>query len=244
MTAGLPTADTVLVDHTVPGGAAWTVRLRAGRVLRLALAGDGGNAAVLLFPDADRHDRLNVPDTLKAQLSFCVRPSMVLMSTLGRGLATVIGSSLDWHDAVTGHSLPAHLARFGPSSYATDRNDQRLSARDGLVSELRKQGLGERDLHACVNFFSKVVPADDDRGTLSFVPGHGRAGDWVELRAALDLLVVLATAPHPMDAASWQPAGVRVTVLDRPDSPDRSASAVPVRDESRRALATAEAVLA
>jgi uncharacterized protein YcgI (DUF1989 family) len=239
VTADLP--GTVLVDHTVPGGAAWTVRVRAGRVLRLELAGDGGNAAMLLFPDADRQDRLNVPDTLKAQLSFCVRPPLVLLSTLGRGLATVVGSSLDWHDAVTGHSVPAHLARFGPSSYATDGNAQRLSAREGLLSELRKQGLGERDLHACVNFFSKVVPADDERGSLAFVPGHGAAGDWVELRAAMDLLVILATAPHPMDGGPWRPAGVRVSVLDRPHRPG---DAVGLRDEGHRALATTGAVLA
>ena len=90
----------------------------------------------LLFAAHDPIDRLNVPDTLKAQMSARVTPPMVLMSDRGIGLASVTGSSLDWHDCLGGHSLEQHLERFGPTSYATDANEWRRSARAGLLSEL------------------------------------------------------------------------------------------------------------
>jgi urea carboxylase-associated protein 2 len=224
------------LDETVPGGAARSFLLRRTQVLRLTAAGSGANASTLLFAADRLSERLCVPDTLKAQMQARVRPPMVLMSDAGRALTSVIGSSLDWHDAISGHSLDVHLSRFGPSDYATDRNGWRQSARAGLLDELAKWDLGRRDLHASVNFFSAVVPADDARGTLAWRPDHSTAGDWVDLRAETDVLVVLSTAPHPLDpAAVWEPASVHLSV--RPgaapgeDDPSRS-----FRAESARAL--------
>lgn len=215
--------------HHVPGGAAWSVRVRAGHQLRFTALGDGANVSLLLLAADHPVDRMNVPDTLKAQMSARVHPPMVLMSDRGLALASVTGSSLDWHDALCGHSTDAHLARFGPTSYQTDRNDRRLSARHGLLSELRKHGRDRADLHACVNLFSKVAVAED--GTLSLVDAHAVAGDWVTLRAEVDVLAVLSNAPHPL-ATTWAPAGVSVELSVAPpdEGPHR------FREESARAL--------
>lgn len=215
----------------IPGGASRSLVLRVTQRLRLEALGDGANASVLLFA-ADRHtERLCVPDTLKAQMQACVRPPMVLMSDAGRALCSVVGSSLDWHDALTGHSLPGHVAA---SSYASDRNGWRQSARVLLLDELAVHGLGERDLHGCVSFFSKVAPAGDERGTLTWSAGHARVGDWVELRAEQDVLVVLATSPHPWDdQPTWAPVRMRVAAGDPPSDADASRL---FRAESARAL--------
>lgn len=228
-----------LLRHEIPGGAAWSLLLRSGRELRLTADENGANCSTLLFA-FDRVDRLNVPDTLKAQSSACIRPPMVLMSDRGTALASVTGSTLNWHDAIAGHSLDAHAAAHGPSDYQADRNAWRRSARHGFLSELRKHGMDAMDLHACVNFFSKV--AVDDHGSLSFVSGHSSAGDWVTLRAEQDLLVVCSTAPHPMDP-TWAPAPVCAEVRDVPrwEADDPS---VLFRAASARALEAARAVFA
>lgn len=229
-----------LLTHEIPGGAGWSVLLRAGRELVLTATGAGANCATLLFPAHDPADRLNVPDTLKAQMSARIRPPMVLMSDRGVGLASVTGSSLEWHDCLVGHSVDAHVQRFGPSSYAVDRNAWRRSARALFLLELAKHGRSAADLHACANFFTKVATGDD--GSLAFVPGHAADGDWVSLRVEVDLLVVLATAPHPLDPV-WAPAGVRADV--RAAAPyGADDPSVTFRDESARALAAAKAVFA
>ncbi len=228
-----------LLTHDVPGGAAWSVLLRAGRELLLTALGDGANCSTLLYAAHDPVDRLNIPDTLKAQMSACVRPPMVLMSDRGIGLCSVTGSSLDWHDCITGHSLDAHVARFGPSSYHADRDSWRRSARAGLLSELRKHGRDVADLHACVNFFTRI--AIDD-GSLAFAPDHAVAGDWVTLRSEVDLLVVLATAPNPLDPR-WAPAAVRAEVRATPGYGEDDPS-WRHRSESERALRAAKAVFA
>lgn len=224
----------------VPGGAAESLRLRRHRTLTLRCLGPEANAAVLIYALDDPTERLNVPDTLKAQMSARIHAPMTLMSDMGRALASVTGSSLDWHDAFTGHSLPGAVERrFGPSSYAADRNEWRRSARTGLLNELWKHGLGIRDLHANINFFSKVAAAGDERGTLAFAPGHAAEGDWVTLRAEIDLLIVLSTAPHPLDPRPWAPAGVSLEVAagqaPGPEDPSRT-----WRAETGRSLELAE----
>ena len=232
----------VLVSHEIPAGAAWSVLVRAGRELRLTALGPGANCSTLLFTAQHPVDRLNVPDTLKAQMSATIRPPMVLMSDRGLALCSVVGSSLSWHDALCGHSTDAHVARFGPSTYQQDGNAWRRSARTGLLSELRKHGRGTADLHGCVNFFAKVATADDLAGTLTFQPDHATTNDWVALRAEIDVLAVLSTAPHPLDPR-WVPQPVRVEIRTTepagPDDPSRN-----FRAESERALQLSREVLA
>jgi len=230
-------------SHEVPGGAAWSTPVQAGRLVTLTALGDGANCSTLLI-GRDRLDRLNVPDTLKSQMSACIAAPMVLMSDRGLALASVVESSLDWHDCLTGFGHDAHLKRFGPSSYAEHRNDWRRSARTGLLSELTKHGLGESDLHGCVNFFAKVAIAADDSASLAFVPDHSRACDTVTLRTELDLVLVLSTAPHPLDdSTAYAPAGVRVDVTRAPAVAEDDASWT-FRDESARALEETRRVLA
>ncbi len=217
--------------HEVPGGAGWALTVPRDCDLLLECLGDGANVSMLLYAARGPLERLNVPDTLKAQLAVRIAAPMVLMSDLGRALMSVTGSSLPWHDAICGHSVD--VSRFGPSSYATDGNDWRRSARELLLDELATYGLGRRDLHASVNWFSQVVP--DEQARLSFVDSYAHAGDQVRLRAEQDVLVVLATAPHPLDPVPvWAPSGVRVTVS--PGSPPARASRA-FRPESARALA-------
>ncbi|RJS46163.1 DUF1989 domain-containing protein [Nocardioides cavernaquae] len=222
-----------LYAHEIPGGAAWSTPVRAGRLVTLTALGDDANCSTLIV-GADRVDRMNIPDTLKAQMSARILPPMVLMSDRGLALASVVASSLDWHDCLGGFGHDAHLARFGPSSYQADRNEWRRSAHTGLVTELTKHGLGERDLHAPVNFFSRVSIGEDG-SSLSFAPGHSVAGDTVTLRTEQDVLIVVSTAPHPMSVAAYAPAGVRVTVDTAPVVGPDDASYV-FRAESARAL--------
>jgi uncharacterized protein YcgI (DUF1989 family) len=228
--------------HEIPGGAAWSAPVPAGRLVTLTALGPDTNATTLLF-GADRLDRLNLPDTMKAQMSATIRPPMVLMSDRGLALASVVSSTVDWHDCLTGFGHDRHLGRFGSSSYAEHRNDWRRSARAGLLGELAKHGLGEADLHGPVNFFSRVGIVDDGRGTLSWSGGHASTGDEVVLRTEQDLLVVISTAPHPLSTADYAPTGVRVDVSPAPHvTPDDPS--VLFRPESARALEMSRRVLA
>ncbi|GAC1607885.1 MAG: urea carboxylase-associated family protein [Mycobacteriales bacterium] len=225
----------LLHEEVLPGGTAWSAVVRRDRTVRFEAVADGANLSVLAYAARRPWERLCVPDTLKAQMSLRIRPPMVLMSDAGRALLSMTGSSLEWHDAVTGHSTQAQVdAAHGPSSYAADGNGWRRSARTGLLCELAKHGLGERDLHATVNFFTKVAPSDDEAASLEWVPDHASAGDWVELRTDDDVLLAASSAPHPLDP-TWAPSDIRILVSDCPSAAPDDASRM-FRPESGRAL--------
>src|SRR5256886_12580584 len=162
-------------DHDVPGGAGWSLVVPRGRALRLEALRDNACVSTLLYAAGTETERLNVPDTLKALMTACVRPPVVLMSDLGRALCSVTGSSLDWHDAITGHSLDRHVVkRFGPSDYASHGNEWRRSARALLLDELATLGLGRRGLLSPWEWFLTVAPAQAGAVSLFVRYGPGR----------------------------------------------------------------------
>ncbi len=229
----------ILHQEVLPGGAARSLALRRGLVLRLEAMGPGANVSALLFNAAQPLERYNMPDTLKAQYTAYLTAGRVLHSDMGRALCSITADSCGWHDTIGGHLDARRLAeKYGPLGYQEARNDRRRNARDNFLVELGKHGLGKRDLHANVNFFSKV--AVDDRGNLSFVPGHANAGDFVELRAEMNLLVVLSGTPHSLaPAGEWNPPPIRLSIRSvpppGPDDPCRMS-----RPENGRAFANTE----
>jgi urea carboxylase-associated protein 2 len=132
---------------------------------------------------------------------------------MGRVLASIIYDNVGWHDTICGVSDANMIAaQYGTSSYQTHGNDMYRNGKDGLLIELAKHGLGKRDLTASVNFFSKVAP--DEVGNLSFMANNSKAGSIVGIRFDMNVLLVLSTAPHPLDPKIvYAPAAVKLSAL-------------------------------
>jgi urea carboxylase-associated protein 2 len=204
-------AHPLLWEEHLPGGHHWSGRLRRGTALRLTDLQGGANVAALFFNAEQPLERYNMPDTLKSQHTGFLTAGHVCQSDMGRVLCSITADSLGWHDAWCGVSDAAMVrARYGDKRYQQHRNAMLRNGRDNLLIELTKWGLGVRDLVPTVNFFSKVVP--DAEGTLSHLPGHSQAGSCVDLRFEMDTLVVLSSAPHPLDARdAYAPADVQLS---------------------------------
>ena len=204
--------ESLTARDVLPGAATWSGVLRRGSALELEDLEGGANVALLLL-DADRpSERLNVPDTLKAQHVARITAGVALYSDMGRVLASVIEDTCGWHDPLCGHGRQSDVdAVYGTTSYAAQRNAVRRGAREELVLELAKHGLGARDMSATINLFSKVTVRGD--GRLVFHPGSSAPGSRVVLRADTDVLVLLNSAPHPRAReAAWEPKPVGLAV--------------------------------
>jgi urea carboxylase-associated protein 2 len=187
-----------LQSERLRGGQTWSRVLRRGQRLTLSDVEGGAAVAALFFNADDPSERYNMPDTLKAQHIARLTAGFVLYSDMGRVLVSITKDTLGWHDTITGHGTRAHSeARYGRGSYQELRNDWHKNTRDNFLVELGKYDLGKRDLGPNVNFFVKVA-ADLD-GKLAWVAGHSKPGSAVELRAELDMLVILSNTPHPLD---------------------------------------------
>ncbi|MBS1853837.1 MAG: urea carboxylase-associated family protein [Acidobacteria bacterium] len=188
----------ILWEETVPGGATWSHVLKRGTALRLTDIEGGANAGALFYNFECPVERYNMADTLKAQHIARLTSGFVLYSDMGRVLCSLTADSVGWHDPVGGCSNAALVeAQYGRATYQDCRNGYHKNALDGFLVELGKWGLGARDLVSNVNFFSRVDVAED--GSMSFHDGNSKAGDHVELRAEMNVLVILNTCQHPLD---------------------------------------------
>lgn len=207
--ADLP-ADKVLFSDVVPGGCHWSWTLPRGTALRLTALEAGANLSLVLYSAREKLERYNMPDSLKAQHTAHYSRGHVLMSDMGRSMASIVTDSVGWHDPL-GLLLDGERmrAKYGEHSYQQFRNGMYRAGKDGLLIEIGKYGLTRRDLVAPVNFFSKV--SVDEDGRFHFHPGHAPAGSQVDLRLDMDCIVAVSAAPHPLDPRpEYAPAAVGV----------------------------------
>ena len=205
-----------LLSESLRGGAMWSWTLKRGTALRLIDTEGGANVSAL-FLNADAPlERYNMPDTLKAQFIAFLTRGNALHSDMGRILCSITEDTCGWHDTLCG-ATDAKLteAKYGFTSYQQQRNDMFRNGRDNFLVELGKYGLGRRDMPVPINFFSKVVV--DDEGNLRYQAGHSHPGAAVELRAEMNVLVVLSNTPHPLDPSSaYAPRPVRLEIKTVP----------------------------
>ena len=191
-------ADDILFEETLHPGAAWSHILKRGTALRLTDLEGGANVGAIFYNADCPVERLNIPDTLKVQHIARLTQGFVLYSDMGRILCSLTAGSLGWHDALGGCSDAAAVkAKYGEARYQECRNDFHRNARDSFLIDLEKYGLGPRDLSPNINLFSKVAVSDD--GAMTYTEGHSQPGSFVELRAEMNVLIILNSCPHPLD---------------------------------------------
>lgn len=199
---GLPVEAVRQAEH-LPGGWYWTTRLQRGEGLRIV--NEAGTSAVSLMAwcAADPSERLCVADTIKIQWSAALTRGRVLYTDMGRIALSIIEDSCGAHDTLIGPSTAASVAKVcGPG---VARN-----GRDNFLAAAAKLGLSRRDVHACVTFFAPVLV--NDEGRLAWFEGQRQPGDFVDLRAEMDLWVVVSNTAHPLDPLQHaEPAAVQLT---------------------------------
>lgn len=206
-------------DAVLPGGG-WRGRVPAGRMLRVANPAGAPGAPLMLWSAEDPSERMTVHDSMKVQWTTRLGRGRLLLSDMGRPLAGIADDDGGWHDALCG------LAPPGPDDGA--RRLVRRSARETMTLGALKLGLGPRDLHACLTLFAPVETRDDQ--SFGWRADADLAGARVDLLAAVDLLVVLANAPHPLapvgslegplDVAIWRPDDDRFETFLRTATPE------------------------
>jgi len=204
--------STLLFTEILPGGGTWSHVLKRGTSLRITDTEGNANVAAYFLNFENSSERFNLPDTLKAQHTARLKAGHVLFSDMGRVLCSITEDTVGWHDPIAGITNAALIeSKYGKTTYQESRNDWYQNARDGFLVELGKYGMGRRDLHATVNFFSKVVV--DESGNMKYVPGNSPKGSYLELRAEMNVLVILNNSPHPLSTkAEYGPKPVELAV--------------------------------
>src|SRR5580704_5534800 len=196
-----------------------TMRLRRGEALRIIDDLGTSSVSMIGWREEDTSERINCADTVKVQWSAAISKGRVILSDMGRVFVSLVEDTSGAHDLMVGGSTPAStLAAFGAASRNTH---------DNFLAAAAKVGLGLRDIPPCVTFFAPV--SVDDNGRFVWNSGRKQPGDFVDLRAEMNLVLVLSNCAHPLDPA--RPAAADLVTLirhrapaPRPDDPCRTTS--------------------
>ncbi|MDP1642974.1 MAG: urea carboxylase-associated family protein [Phenylobacterium sp.] len=202
--AGLP--GPVLHDEIVPALAPWDHVVRKGEVLRIIDL--EGNQAVdfLMYALADDAERYSAQDTIAAQGNIFLRTGSVLLSNEGNPMATVLGTSVAYHDTIGGAcSCESNTLRYGHHT-----KGQHACVENFLQANAR-HGRGKRDMVSNINWFMNV-PVEAD-GALGIVDGISAPGLFVDIRAEMDLVAVVSNCPQINNPCNgFNPTPVRMII--------------------------------
>lgn len=203
-------ADAVFRE-TVPAGDYFLHRIEKGQTFRI-LDLEGNQAADTLFYNADDvSERYSAMDTIRGQGNVYLTAGTVLRSNEDRPMLTITADTCGRHDTLGG-------------ACATESNTVRYSlekkcmhaCRDSwmlAINENEEYGLSKSDIPHNINFFMNVPVTPE--GGLTFEDGISGAGKYVEMKAEMNILVLISNCPQlnnpcngynptPVDVLIWE----------------------------------------
>ena len=200
-----------IVDEICPAGEPWMKEIRKGQVLRI-LDLEGNQAVDTLFYNArDPEERYSAVDTIQRQKSLYLTAGTVLYSSEGNPMLTIVADTCGRHDTLGG----ACAQESNTVRYALDKRFMH-ACRDNFISAIQHghdHHLSKRDITHNINFFMNVPVTP--QGKLTFEDGISAPGKYVEMRAEMDVVILISNCPqlnNPCNA--YNPTPVRLLIWD------------------------------
>jgi urea carboxylase-associated protein 1 len=198
--------------EVIPAGEPWMGTVKRGQYFRI-LDLEGNQAVDTLFYRADTiEERYSATDTIRAQGNIYLTTGTALLSNDCNTMLTITADTCGRHDTLGG----ACSAESNTVRYALEKRHMH-SCRDNFLVALARWGARygrdfcKRDLASNINFFMNVPVMP--QGQLTFADGISSAGRYVEMRAEMDVTVLISNCPqlnNPCNAYNPTPVEVMV----------------------------------
>ncbi|MBX2847673.1 MAG: urea carboxylase-associated family protein [Acidiferrobacterales bacterium] len=203
--------NNAVYSEVVAAGDYWLKTIESGQTLRI-LDLEGNQAADTLFFNAnDVRERYSAMDTIREQGNVYLTTGTTLLSNQENAMLEIVADTCGRHDTLGG----ACATESNTVRYALEKKCMH-ACRDSwmlAVAEHPELGLSKRDITHNINFFMNVPVTS--QGGLSFADGISDAGKYVELKAKMDVIVLLSNCPqlnNPCNA--YNPTPVEMIVWD------------------------------
>ena len=178
-----------IFNERVSSGVPFYRVVKKGQTIRIVDL-EGCQAVDTLFYNANDHEeRYSASDTIREQGSIFITTGTKLLSNDDNVMLEVVADTCGNHDTLGGHcSAESNTVRFG--------HDKKYmhSCRDNYLLAIGELEMHPRDLTNNINFFMNV-PVEED-GHLAIVDGISKGGDYVEMKAYMDTLVLISNCPQ------------------------------------------------
>ncbi len=143
--------------------------------------------------DDDARTLHSAQDTIAAQGNiFLLHRGRSLRSNEGRPMATLTGTSVAYYDPTIGGACSCEEAT--PCAMATTQGPARLRRELPAGTTRLLPGRSKRDMVSNINWFMNV-PVEAD-GALGIVDGISAPGLYVDIRAEMDVVMVVSNCPQ------------------------------------------------
>jgi uncharacterized protein len=192
---------------TVPARSGASVALRAGQILRVIDLEGTQVADLVAISQSDRHEYLDTSRTCSTLNRIYFRAGDHLLTNLRRPVLEVIRDDVGRHDM---QMAACDERRYQLDFGAADHPNCLANLTQALASVDFKWW----EVPNPVNLFqSTPVQAD---GSFIQLPAQSRAGDCVELRALMDVVVAVSACPQDyVPINGLQPTPIGLEVIDR-----------------------------
>jgi len=199
-----------MIDTLIPAGEPWMGVVRRGQAFRIVDL-EGNQAVDTLFYNADdTHEHYSAQNTIQAQSRIYLTTGSVLLSNRGRSMLRIEDDTCGRHDTLGGAcACESNMVR-----YALEKRYMH-SCRDSFLLAIARddRGMNKRDVVSNINFFMNVPVTPD--GKLSFEDGISAPGKYVEMRAEMDVTVLVSNCPQLNNPCNgYNPTPVRMLVWD------------------------------
>jgi len=195
----------------IPAGDYYIGKVLRGQTLRI-LDLEGNQAADTLFYNAeDPTERYSAVDTVREQGNVYLTHGSVLRSNLNNPMLEIVADTCGRHDTLGG----ACASESNTVRYDLEKRCMH-SCRDSwmlAVAEHPEYGIGKRDITHNINFFMNVPVTES--GGLTFEDGISGPGKYVELKALMDVVVLISNCPQLNNPCNgYNPTPVELLVWD------------------------------
>lgn len=205
-------ADKIIWRETIAGGGQFSRIVRKGQMLRLVNTSGAATPALIALNADLPSERLNTGDTAKVQWNAYLGKGRLVYSEMGRVLFSIVEDTCGYHDLIAGASTAASVARrFADDPYRTN-------ARDNFILALGKFGLSKREVVPCISFFTGIDIVDGSK--LKWLGPVSKAGDFIDLRAEMNVLVAVSNTSHPLNPDGAESAIEAIVWDGPPPAPD------------------------
>jgi len=201
--------EAAVFRHVIPAGEPYLFEVKAGQTVRL-LDLEGNQAVDTLFYSAQNpRERFDPQRTLRRQNKVYLTTGTVLYSNLGNPLLTIVADTCGRHDTLGG----ACAQESNTVRYALDKRYMHSCRDNFLRASLTDGRLEKRDIGANINFFMNVPVTPE--GGLTFEDGISAPGKYVELKAHVDVIVLISNCPQLNNPCNgWNPTPAEVLIWD------------------------------
>jgi urea carboxylase-associated protein 1 len=199
-------AGKIIEDRIIPPDGHWGRVLRHGQILRIADLEGKQAVDFLCYNAEDPTERYNAPDTMKYAGTIFLTAGHGIYSDMGRRFFTIVEDTCGRHDTIGGCcSAQSNELRYGVKDTP--------NCRQNFLRALAPFGLGKKDIVANLNWFMNVPVGPD--GAMAIAEGLSKPGDYVDLRAEMDVLAVISNCPQTRNPCNgFNPTPIRVIVRE------------------------------